>query len=72
MTCEQWLERRLAAGPVWYRKVKYDAAREGFTKGELRQARADLDVRAVHPPVRNGRRNPAIFWELPPEGESNA
>lgn len=72
MTCKHWLEKQLAAGPMWYRKVKYDAARAGFSQGELRQAKTELDVRAIHPPAQNGRRNPAIFWGLPPEGKSNA
>lgn len=64
MSCTEWLKEKLADGELhlceWIREV---AKQEGFTKSELKRARAELGVRTFHQFDEAGE-TPNWFWYL--------
>ena len=58
-TAKNWLAEYLSYGAMNYKMVKTTAKAEGFTRGELREARGILGVKLITP-------EPDVYlWALP-------
>ena len=65
----RWLKAYLLLhGPVETKKVREAAAKLGYTRGELRKAKNDLDVVTTNNWAADHQTD-EWFWSLPPEGQ---
>lgn len=65
MDCKNWLKQYLADGPKDTVLVSASARIEGYSKQDLRLARAQLHVKTVNEWDAQQRRTRRWVWELP-------
>jgi putative DNA primase/helicase len=63
---EQFLQERLAGGPVKHDDILADAKANGITEATLRRAKTGLGIRAEK---ERGKMDGAWFWEIPRPGK---
>lgn len=64
--CITWMRKKLSGGSVVCDYIREEGRKEGFTRGQLSQARKILGVVTFHQFDEDGA-TPNWFWSLPDE-----